>query len=226
MRELVFSVGITFLTGTLLFVYFRNKMSNIDRKVNMVFETIQEHNNRMQVEAQEEMKRFQMYHEQRQQMQMQQMQQMKQGEETQVPLTEENVNEMIQTENNLIDVSDEDSQFDSSEDDSDDEDSDNENIDNEQPEKVVEPVDNNASLEENLEVEVLEDNTDDVVVDEEKHDGLEIMEDKLEIKSLEPLVDYNKLTKAQLRNICEDKGLTGWKSLNKGKLVELLKNNN
>tara|TARA_B100000242_G_scaffold289222_1_gene258700 strand:- start:57 stop:716 length:660 start_codon:yes stop_codon:yes gene_type:complete len=219
MRELVFSVGITFLTGTLLFVYFRNKMNNIDKKVNLVFNTIQEHNSRMQNEAEEEMKRFQMYHEQ--QMQMQQMHQMEHSEETEVPLTQENVNEMIEKENNLIDVSDEESQFDSSEDDSDDEDS-----DNEQPEQVVEPVDNSALLKENLEVEVLEDNTDDVIVDEEKHEGLEIMEDKLEIKSLEPLVDYNKLTKAQLRNICEDKGLTGWKSLNKGKLVELLKNNN
>ena len=95
MRELVFSVGITFLTGTLLFVYFRNKISNIDRKVNMVFETIQEHNNRMQVEAQEEMKRFQMFHEQQMQMAQQQHQCRSNG-----------TMEQIRTEpNELIDVS-------------------------------------------------------------------------------------------------------------------------
>jgi len=220
MRELVFSVGITFLTGTLLFVYFRNKMNNIDKKVNMVFNTIQEHNSRMQNEAEEEMKRFQMYHEQQRQMQMQQM------EQTELPLTEENVNEIIHKDSNLIDVSDDESQLDSSDIDSDDEDSDNENSDNEQPEQEEKPVVNNVTLKENLEIEELEDNTDNVVSNEEKHEGLEIMEDKLEIKSLEPLVDYSKLTKAQLRNICEDKDLTGWKSLNKGKLVELLKNNN
>ena len=65
MRELAFSVGITFLTGTLLFVYFRNKMNNIDKKVNLVFETIQEHNAQMQAQAQMEMQRFAAYQERR-----------------------------------------------------------------------------------------------------------------------------------------------------------------
>tara|TARA_Y100001970_G_scaffold276330_1_gene378862 strand:+ start:450 stop:1127 length:678 start_codon:yes stop_codon:yes gene_type:complete len=225
MRELVFSVGITFLTGTLLFVYFRNKMNNIDKKVNLVFNTIQEHNSRMQTDAQEEMKRFQMYHQQQmheQQMHEQQMHEQQTNNSVQaIPLTEENVNEVIHKEDNLIDVSDDESQFDSSEDDSDDEQSDDEQSDNEQN-------DNEKAVNENknLEIEELNNVDGNVVIHEEPNKALEIMDDKLEIKSLEPLVDYSKLTKVQLRNICEEKELTGWKSLNKGKLVELLQNAN
>ena len=107
MRELVFSVGITFLTGTLLFVYFRNKISNIDRKVNMVFETIQEHNSRMQVEAQEEMKRFQMFHEQ--QMQMRQHHEEQQHNPHTGQHSDEPTEQMRSEPNNLIDVSDQES---------------------------------------------------------------------------------------------------------------------
>ena len=44
MRQFILSLGITVLTGTLLFVYFRNKMNSIDKKLNLVFDTIQEHN--------------------------------------------------------------------------------------------------------------------------------------------------------------------------------------
>lgn len=215
MRELVFSVGITFLTGTLLFVYFRNKMNNIDKKVNLVFNTIQEHNSRMQNESEEELKRFHMYHQQ-------QLHEQNINNSVDDPLTENN--DIIHKEsNNLIDVSDEENEFDSSEDDSDDEQSDDEDSDRE---NVV----NESNKEENLanvtDVTELTDVTDNTVVVDETNKALEIMEDKLEIKTLESLVDYNKLTKAQLRNICEKKELTGWKSLNKGKLILLLQNNN
>ena len=234
MRELVFSVGITFLTGTLLFVYFRNKISNIDRKVNMVFETIQEHNNRMQVEAQEEMKRFQMFHEQQMQMAQQQHQ-----EEQNEPM------EQIRTEpNELIDVSEQDSDLsDMSDDDSSDEDNSdddtNENDDEvEKPEVVTlsddgeKPSNNNLNdllngdlTEVNVEnISPLENNIELNEEEEDVSNGLEIMEEKLNPKSSDTLVNYNKYTKAQLRNICEERGLTGWKSLNKTKLVSFLEN--
>ena len=53
MRELFLSVGITLLTSTLIFVYFRNKHNSLDEKVNLVFTTIQEHNEKMQQERAE-----------------------------------------------------------------------------------------------------------------------------------------------------------------------------
>lgn len=204
MRDLVFSVGITFLTGTLIFVYFRNKMNSIDKKVNLVFNTIQEHNSRMQNDSEEEMKRFQMYHQQQLHEEQLHEQNINDSDE---PLAENN-DTIHKEENNLIDVSDEESEFDSSEDESDDEDQEN-------------------TLDESLEISGIADN---VVVNEEPNEepnkALEILEDKLETKTSESLVDFNKLTKSQLRNICEQKTLTGWKSLNKGKLIAFLEKNN
>ena len=232
MRELVFSVGITFLTGTLLFVYFRNKISNIDRKVNMVFETIQEHNNRMQDQAQEEMKRFQVFHQQ--QMSQQNRQNAEYNEEE-----EENMENVKIEPTTLIDVSDQESDFsedsDSDSDDDDDDDGVNKNEtkdDNNQNDGEELKVDNNISellnngLEE-VNVENIVNGEDERSVDDEvdsPNDGLQIIEEKLNIKNLEHLVNYNKYTKVQLRNICEEKGYTGWKSLNKGKLVTFLEN--
>ena len=74
MRELFFSVGITLLTSTLLFVYFRNKHNSLDQKVNLVFTTIQEHNEKMQQAAEEEMQRMAEFQRQRQIHMMQQKQ--------------------------------------------------------------------------------------------------------------------------------------------------------
>ena len=99
MRELVFSVGLTFLTGTLLFVYFRNKFNNIDNKVNMVFDTIQQHNKRMQEESQMEAQRFEEYSHRH----MQEMQHRMNDD----PLpTSENMEQTNDNVAELIDVSD------------------------------------------------------------------------------------------------------------------------
>ena len=235
MRELVFSVGITFLTGTLLFVYFRNKMNRIDRKVNMVFDTIQEHNSRIQSEAEEEMKRFQMYHQQ--QMQMNQMSGNMDSHEQHNVVSDENIENFTNQPTTLIDVSDKESEFsDESDDDSDESDSDDDiNDTNENNDELKSNTNTIEELltntieeisvthndpEKNTQINNNSENND----DDEPSDGLLIMEDKLDIKKVEPLVNYNKYTKAQLRNICEERGLTGWKSLNKGKLVTFLEN--
>lgn len=210
MRELVFSVGLTFLTGILLFIYFRNKMNNIDKKVNMVFETIQQHNSRMQIEAQEEMKRFQMY----------QTEQMQSSENDDISkTTDENIEKFTTSPNNLIDVSDKDSDF------SEESDSDSDSDVDETENKVLE-VDNIVSelLNDDLPQINIKDDKKNVSIDQGDNplNVLQIMEEKLDNKSLGHLVNYNKFTKSQLRNICEEKGYTGWKSLNKGNLVTFL----
>ena len=113
MRELAFSVGITFLTGTLLFVYFRNKMNNIDKKVNLVFETIQEHNAQMQAQAQMEMQRFAAYQESRMAQQQQQHPPMVNQTDENVQQVESNEqgawNSNANSDTNLIDVSEDES---------------------------------------------------------------------------------------------------------------------
>ena len=43
MRNIVISLGITTLSSLLLYMYFRNKMSDIENKVEIMFQLIQEH---------------------------------------------------------------------------------------------------------------------------------------------------------------------------------------
>ena len=220
MRELAFSVGITFLTGTLLFVYFRNKMNNIDKKVNLVFETIQEHNTQMQAQAQMEMQRFAAYQESR-------MTQQEQKYPPMVNETNENVqqvesdkqgawNSNANSDTNLIDVSEDESGSESESDgfeSSEEEDNGEQNDDDVKPENVLQEVtledDSNLKIGEGLE-------------------GLEVLDSDLtleEKKLVQPNVNYSKLTKAKLISLCEDAGIAFKKSSNKNTLIQLLEQN-
>ena len=205
MRELFLSVGITLLTSTLLFVYFRNKHNTLDEKVSLVFTTIQEHNEKMQQAAEEEMQRMAEY----QRHQHMQMQMMSGDLHEEQELTVENVENLPQNSetHNLIDVSDDenndnfDSDNDSDENDSDDNDSDDESEDE----------NNEENSEQNNHLEVLE------TVDLEKTKQIEI--------SLLPETDYTKMTKSKLKEMCEERSVDFKSSFNKGKLIQLLIDN-
>jgi hypothetical protein len=200
MRNLVLSVGITFLTGTLLFVYFRNKINNIDRKVNLVFETIKEYNSKMEQENDIEMRKFAAMQEHLRNQFVEQQPQPGEGN----PEISEELNEVTNTK--LIDVSDKElGEFDNS-----DEDSDDENTSSE------EDSDDSDDEEENKLNIVSEE-----IVEETKLEVTNVKED-LEEKQIVDSTDYAKFTKNQLKNICEERELTGYKSLNKTKLIELL----
>lgn len=43
-RGLIISLGITLIASTVLFLYFRNRIGKIEKKVNLMFQLIQEHN--------------------------------------------------------------------------------------------------------------------------------------------------------------------------------------
>ena len=187
MRELVLSLGLTILTSTLLFVYFRNKHNSLNDKVNLVFDTIQEHNDKMQRAAEEEMMRaraFQQSMHEGEIMQENMQENMESNPNTGVEVfnaaseEEENVEPQ-----NLIEVSDDD--LDSGSDESSDEEEEEEEEGEEEEEKSLE---------------------DTKVID---------------ISSL-PKIDYTKLTKAELRKLCDEKEISYAKSSNKAKLVELL----
>ena len=89
-------MGITLLKSTLIFVYFRNKHNSLDEKVNLVFTTIQEHNEKMQQAAEEEMQRMNEFQRQRQ-MQMQMMHQQTEHD-NEVNESEQNVEDIAQYE--------------------------------------------------------------------------------------------------------------------------------
>ena len=42
-RQLVISIGVSALSATLLFLYFRNRITNVEKKVDVMFDLIQSH---------------------------------------------------------------------------------------------------------------------------------------------------------------------------------------
>lgn len=212
MRELVLSIGITFLTGTLLFVYFRNKYNSIDKKVNIVFETIQEHNERMQQEAESEMRRFAEY-QNRIQMENSPLPQPEEMSEEMSEEVSEEVSNLVETKvssrNNLIDVSDQEEDQLKSKFESDDESDSDEDSDDESDSDSDEESDENKKILEEVSTDLVIENLEDLGSTE---------------VTLENKVNYNKFTKAQLKKFCEERNLSGYKSYNKSKLVLILEN--
>tara|TARA_B100002019_G_scaffold197304_1_gene170898 strand:- start:194 stop:928 length:735 start_codon:yes stop_codon:yes gene_type:complete len=239
-RGLVISLGVSALGCTLLFLYFRNKISSVERKVDVMFDLIQNH----------------------QQEQMSAMNTMQKSQQNivqdEIPQTGAWTEDNLQPERNLIDVSDDEEDADDSEEVSDsDDDSEEEDDEEEQPtlsldkaedmtlevsevkkiniqesDKVV--VDNNAQLEE---VEDVTDSLDEIDEDDDDEDEDEVEDEEdvnketteevkeVVINKLDEEFDYNKLKVSELKAMAEAKNLEGYKSLKKGPLIELLKSN-
>ena len=62
-RGLVISLGVSALSATLLFLYFRNRMASVERKVDVMFDLIQSHEtDRQQVQQMMMMQQQQNHH--------------------------------------------------------------------------------------------------------------------------------------------------------------------
>ena len=55
--------------------------------------------------------------------------------------------------------------------------------------------------------------------------AVETVEEQVTSLSLEESIDYESMTVAQLRELARERGLTGYSSLNKADLIQLLKEN-
>jgi len=228
-RGLVISLGVSALGCTLLFLYFRNKISAVERKVDVMFDLIQNHQqNTMETRQYNEV----IHEEQQQQQQQQEQQQGAWSEES-------------RQERNLIDVSDEDTDDDSeevSDSESEDEDVENhpkislagvENISLELADvkKITVKESDKVLVNDNVELEEVEDSLDEIEDDddddEDEEDEGEVNEPTKTVtvvkEELDEEFDYTKLKVSELKAIAEQKGLEGYKSLKKTPLIELLK---
>ena len=55
--------------------------------------------------------------------------------------------------------------------------------------------------------------------------AVETVEEQVTSLSLEESIDYESMTVVQLRELARERGLTGYSSLNKADLIQLLKDN-
>ncbi len=246
-RGLVISLGVSALSATLLFLYFRNRMASVERKVDTMFDLIQSHESDRQ-----------------QQMVYQEAIMRQQNNAPSSQNTGAWSQETEQPERNLIDVSENE---DDSEGEYDSEDSkevsDNEedleeriklvtsdiDIDVEQAEEVKnvevlendenEPVivDQAVQLEEvTLEEDTVSsgdlqntsqsaDNNNNEVDDSLEEDDSEDESDDNDDETQDVVqdVEYSKLRVHELKAIAEAKGLTNYKSLKKQPLIDLIK---
>ena len=236
-RGLVISLGVSALSATLLFLYFRNRITSVEKKVDLMFDLIQTH----------ESDRKQMAH-----------QHMMSQQSVQVSQNNSNWDNEVETERDLIDVS-EDEEYDSedSKEVSDDEDDLEErirlvtsDIDLEETEEekniVVLETNNNETITIDDTVE-LQEVTDDVdqgssgdnentiqsVTNADEPDALSEVDDSLEDndsdeeedveEEVSQNVEYNKLKVTELKALAEAKGLSNYKSLKKQPLIDLIR---
>jgi len=244
-RGLVISLGVSALSATLLFLYFRNRMTSVERKVDLMFDLIQSHETDRQQAVQ----------------QMRMQQNMAPSSQN----TDNWSNQDSTTERELIDVSDDEEDEYDSEDSR--EVSDNEedleeriklvttDIDLVEAEEqkdvvVLEAVDNEPiTVDETVELQEvtndLENNgssadVENTVQSADKSDEDDDVDDSLEEDSDEDNddndddlvetpqevveeVEYHKLKVAELKAIAQAKGLTNYKSLKKQPLIDLIK---
>ena len=235
-RGLVISLGVSALGCTLLFLYFRNKISAVEKKVDVMFDLIQNHQ-QQQMNMQETMhSNSQQEFDETDNMQSQQQS----GAWT----------DEVNSQPDLIQVSDDEEDEDNDSEEVSDSDSDEEEEEEEIPKlslaktedmtlevndvkKIIvqesKPESNNTELEEPEdvtdsldEIEVDEDE-DDEEDDEDEEDEEDDVKEDVTVEKLDDEFDYNKLKVSELKAIAKQKGLEGYKSLKKGPLVELLK---
>ena len=210
-KMLVITLGVTGLSSVLLFLYFRNRIGNVEEKVDNIFQLIQnyEANKPAQFTVQENR---QEYYE---------------------PQEEVKNQDYVQTEQanpnaNLIAVSDKNSgseseESESEESESEESESDSES-DTEEPKHLI--LEGNVD---NVEVNNVEVNNVEVNNVEELND-LDLVKKEIEAESLdkpktlfvEENNDLEKLKVADLKNLCKEKGLGGYRNLRKSDLINLL----
>ena len=227
-RGLVISLGVSALGCTLLFLYFRNKISAVEKKVDVMFDLIQNHQ-QQQMNMQETMH-------------MNSQQEFDETDNMQSQQQSGAWTDEVNSQPDLIQVSDDEEDDDSEEvSDSDSEDEDDEipklslaktedmTLEINDVKKIIvqesKPERDNTELEEPEDVtdsldEIEVDEDEDEDEDEEEDDGVK---EDVTVEKLDDEFDYNKLKVSELKAIAKQKGLEGYKSLKKGPLVELLK---
>ena len=239
-KTLIITLGITGLSSVLLFLYFRNKLNDVEEKIETMFQVIQNYDNKeSQISLTEGSIPPEILH------QMQQQERDMIHQQMQQHMVEQEDNNSISNPNNeLITVSDKNSDSDESEsdtDDSDESESDTYESDIEEEKQlkvnntdenlevtandVEELNDLNLTSENNTENNTQENNTLEDVDKELHEDSEEDEEEDSKKIVVDEMKELRDLKVTELKRLCRDKGLSGYKNLRKNDLIELLNNN-
>ena len=243
-KGLIISLGFSALSCTLLFLYFRNKMTTVERKVNVMFDIVQNYQPSQEYSPQSNQS-YEPVHENQ--------------EHPQDNQNNENTGAWnLNAQDDRIVISD-------SEDDDDDSDevsdSDSDDESEEIPKlslaktdnisltendikkisvKETPVIDNTIELEEVDSLDEIDDDDDDddnnseietpnknikkiSVTKNDTEENIESNEDAVDNEEEDDDVDYTQLKVSELKAIAEAKGLTNYKSLKKNPLIELIK---
>ena len=201
-RILLISIGVTILAVGLVFVYFRNKVSGIEKKVELMFNLIQNYEG------------------------SQNMRQNSINTPLQEPVYENNYNNEQSLQTDLIEVSDDDSD-EVSDNESDDDSDEEETLSFATTEVHLDENDIKTLDLDNLQNKDNNDNN-----DNKDEDSLDEIDDSDEEQNIEEIdtenmielteTDYKKKTVVELKKLAEEKGLQNYKSLKKAPLIQLL----
>ena len=209
---LVITLGVTGLSSVLLFLYFRNRLSDVEKKVDTMFNLIQSY------ETVEKQPQFTMqetpreYYEQ-QQMQEEMHQQMQQQAE-------------YHPNNELVQVSDR-GEGDESSDSDDESESDSDDDYSSEEEETTKPlVVKSESEDVTLKEEDVTTDLNEISLEKKQTQEEEVEEVEEEVTKNINLqsdeLDLTTLKVSDLKNLCKEKGLSGYRNLRKNDLIELL----
>lgn len=211
-KMLVITLGVTGLSSVLLFLYFRNRLSDVEKKVDTMFNLIQSY------ETIEKQPQFTMQETPREFYEQQQIheQQMHEQQKMQEQGGYHPNNELVQ----VSDRGDESSDSDDSESDSDEDYSSEEEEETTKPLVVKNESENIALNEEDVTTDLNEISLEKKQTQQEEVE--EVEEEVTKNITLQSEVDLNTLKVSDLKSLCKEKGLSGYRNLRKNDLIELL----
>ena len=206
-RNMIICLGVTGLSSLLLYMYVRNKVNNVENKLDLIYQLIETHSR--ENEPQQQYVEHSQFNDN-------------------IPIQHQGV-----TNTELITVSDDDNDNESDDDESDDDESDdNESDDDESDDNESDDDESDDDREENkleLENDVNEElNVEELDVNVENDEDIEVKVDDLENlveNEVSESIDYTKLKVKELKKMARDKGLFNYSSLKKNELIQLLNEN-
>jgi len=230
-RGMAICIGVTGVASILLWFYFKNRIENVESKLDSMFEMIQNFNEDSSSQQAQQFDRVEDPFENRE------IQYVNEMESNQLPQEENNENvKLITVSDNEEGKVQESEEEESEEEESEEEESgeeesgeeeeeqeEEEQEEGEEGEEEEEQVVKEVSSVKSINLDLSEDGGDSL--DDMDSDNDETDDDVKKVKVEHEVKEYSSMKVSELKSLCSEKGLSGYTKLNKAGLVNLLENN-